>query len=146
MLLQVSVMAFVGIMMVAVARWLARSVFRSPIESLRIVHLTDADARQASRLTGLIGVTVGLEAGLEVVENDGIVVLAVSNLLSALLVLWGSGLVFRVARGIARRDRKPVATPGTRGGGRARSLAELPGHSAPWGRCTELAQVVRAAI
>ncbi|WP_226699364.1 mechanosensitive ion channel family protein [Qipengyuania gaetbuli] len=107
MLLQVSVMALVGIKMVAIARWLGRSVFRSPIESLRIVHLSDADARQASRLTGLIGVTVGLEAWLEVVENDGIVVLAVSNLLSALLVLWGSWLVFRLARVIARRERKP---------------------------------------
>ncbi|MCA0909709.1 mechanosensitive ion channel domain-containing protein [Qipengyuania gaetbuli] len=107
MLLQISVMAFVSIMMVAIARWLGRSIFRSPIDSLLIVHLTDADARHASRLTGLIGITVAAEAWLEVVENDGIIATTVANLLSALLVLWGSWLVFRLAGVIARRERKP---------------------------------------
>ncbi|MXO51499.1 mechanosensitive ion channel [Erythrobacter gaetbuli] len=107
LLLQISVMAFVSGITIAVARWLGRSIFRSPIESLRIVLLPEALGRQASRLTGLIGVTIALEAFLEVVENDGIVVLAVSRLLSALLVLWGSWLVWRLAGIIARRERKP---------------------------------------
>ena len=107
LLLQISVMAFISGITIAVARWLGRSIFRSPIESLRIVLLPEALGRQALRLTGLIGVTIALEAFLEVVENGGIVVLAVSRLLSALLVLWGSWLVWRLAGIIARRERKP---------------------------------------
>ncbi|WP_061923539.1 mechanosensitive ion channel family protein [Altererythrobacter epoxidivorans] len=98
---------FVAGIVLAVARWLGRSIFRSPIDTLRIVHLSDVDGKKAAKLTTALGLAVGLEAILEMVENDGLLAAEVSILSSALLVLWGSWLIWRLAEVLARRERIP---------------------------------------
>ena len=102
-------LCIIGLVIVA-ARWLGRSIFRSPVDSLRIVVLPDGLARKAANLTAWVGVAVGLEALMELHENDGLLAPSVAHLLSAILVMIGSWLVWQLAGLIVQRERKPPTT------------------------------------
>lgn len=111
-MLKPGVWAFLGLLMIGLSRWLGRSVFRSPIADLRIVSLDDDNARRAAKLTGLLGIAVALEAVLEMAENDGALALSVSNLGSAVLVIWGCWLTWQLAGIIRRRPSRPQTASG----------------------------------
>ena len=85
----------------AIAQWLGRSVFNSPYKQLRLIRLSEERARiapQTVRNSGIVLAVVILLTALK--ESEGVGTNFV-DLLTAVFVLLGSTLLWRLARMIA---------------------------------------------
>lgn len=98
---------FIASLLLAVAQWLGRSVLLSPIHDLRLIRFMPDPARQSLNIVRLVGLVLTLEAVVELLEQSGRIGSAMVNLVSSMLVVAGSWLLWRLARLIGTAPREP---------------------------------------